>query len=1014
MQPFRAFYHIRKIVVSVCLLSLLLVSFPKNSFAIYEGVRRVYAPDASKRCNLGEIQYDPFVKNKDIEWDLSNPVCMAFVTNVGINMLSTQLRAETTCTPTNNQGLLVKSPGEETAKRLNIKKPTLGLQTAQALAYLGVHCASRLQESLTYQAAATQCTGAFATTPTCAEPVAGILPNVARSGADVTRCCASYANYVGVVGAAFSVLAVIWEIADNAYQTDRICGHDWGEWKLDEKGDWIFGKGDRAQCISDLFLGEYNVSNQSESCAGIKVGDHVIGSRDEHYLRSVANRFYREFIYGGVEYKDKGSGACSNPSRFSSGSRKDVLGYDDDKQVYYMTGPGRAPSFACRRFLDTSPTSETEAAYQCCKKRSQNVMCIEGRPYDPINTGLAEYEYSICELGQRCEVAGVYYDTYESKKASNYICAKTFSVCPYNHLVGGGTEDQEFIENENGRVVTKNYCQYLNHCQKLPITPYVRESAIGGEFISQACKDMKGDSQNLYSYNIHMATTRMEGFTAPIAQCYKETVENVFLNRAGHSVCSDPDEYPNKAGLCLSGYKLKKGEYLPSKSFFVRIQEDIKDYVRMALILAVMMFGVGILLAAPSEGVSKKKIMPFILKIGLVVYFAIGTAWQDHFIEGTLQASTLLSDMVFDIEESTQEQKLDGCQFPRFDYADNNEATKYDNPAYSPENKYLKIWDTLDCKITRALGYGPDVSVPNLIFMILGGLLTGGLGVLFFLATFFLAFLLLSIALRALQIFLISVTAIILLIYISPLIIPLCLFEKTKNVFSGWWKQLLGFSLQPVILFAYLGILISIIDYTVVGDVRFEGDGKLAPKKIICDAEVKNNSMYCIFKIAEIESFTGLEPIGVGLPILASMNQEKMNYLIKAAITLFIFFQFLDQIMVFAKKLVGGSTVSTSWGVKGIAEKATDTLKAVQERGYKGLAKHGQTGVKYAARKAGGAVGGMARAIGNKGKQTQSPNGNKADQAGSDQQRTPQNNAQGGNKGDENSSDKTKPNSPSK
>jgi len=963
MQQFRLFDKIKKLTLSCTLSLFLFVSFSQNSFAVYEGTRSTSYDSGSKMCSLGEVKYDPLISNVDFEWDFSNPVCLAFTVGAGATILTLQLASFVACRPSFAYGY--NESYEKAIESALIASPILSPLTVAVMGHLTGQCSKRMAEAVSLESASTAACAPPAPVGCAAAQIA------AKTGTIVANvCCGSMAAHFAAVGVGLGVLAVTWELADQAYQHDRICGHDWNEWQKDAEGDWMNVRGSRSQCVSDLFLGDYDKNNKPSTCSGISVDGTSLGSKSEHYERDIENRFYREFIYGGVEYKDKGSEACENPRKFSAGSktRKEVLGYDDNKQRYYMTGAGNAASFACRRFVDSNPDSDTEKAFQCCNKRSQNTICFEGKPWDPINTGLSEYEYKLCEIGQTCEVAGIYYDVYEGKEVNNYICAKTNTVCPYNHLVGGGTEKQDFHEDSAGNFVTKNFCQHLNHCQKLPIPPYVRNSTMEGDFISQTCKDMKGDSQNVYSYNFHIAGLRMDGFTAPIAQCYKETIENVFLNRAGHSICSDPDEFPNKEGVCLSGYKLQKGAELPDKSFFIKIQEDVQDYVRMGLVFAVMAFGIGVLFAAPGEGITKKKILPFIVKIGLVIYFAIGTGWQDNFIDGTLQASSILSDIVFSIDESDVEEELDGCQFPRFNYADSDEETRYINPQYSAENKYLKIWDVLDCKIARALGYGPDVSVPNLIFMILGGFLVGGLGVIFFLSTFFLAFLLLSIAVRALQIFLISITAVILLLYISPLIIPLALFEKTKNIFTGWWKQLIGFTLQPVVLFAYLGILIAVVDATIIGDITFEGDGKTAPKKIVCEGEAADHSMYCIFNVADIKTFTGLEPLGIGLPLLAGMNQAKLHYIIKTAIILFIYFQFMDQIMTFAKKLVGGSSIQSSWGVKGIAEKAAGALQGIQERGTRGLGKHGGKAARVAIDAGAKAGGAAARAAGNKGK----------------------------------------------
>ncbi len=128
----------------------------------------------------------------------------------------------------------------------------------------------------------------------------------------------------------------------------------------------------------------------------------------------------------------------------------------------------------------------------------------------------------------------------------------------------------------------------------------------------------------------------------------------------------------------------------------------------------------------------------------------------------------------------------------------------------------------------------------------------------------------------ALHIFIISSISIISLIYISPITITCVLFKKTKNIFDKWWKYLLSFALQPVILFAYLGVLIFAFDtfcgwrgYKVEflkGDATIavfdsnnkgifyigspDGEGNInphKPKNFSCSGV--NNSLYCMLKI---------------------------------------------------------------------------------------------------------------------------------------------------------------------
>ena len=79
---------------------------------------------------------------------------------------------------------------------------------------------------------------------------------------------------------------------------------------------------------------------------------------------------------------------------------------------------------------------------------------------------------------------------------------------------------------------------------------------------------------------------------------------------------------------------------------------------------------------------------------------------------------------------------------------------------------------------------------------------------------------------------------VILLIYVSPLTITCALFERTKGIFENWWKQMLGFILQPMILFAYLGLMLTVFDNLFIGDARFDEqtDDQLLPK-LLCTKE---------------------------------------------------------------------------------------------------------------------------------------------------------------------------------
>jgi hypothetical protein len=117
--------------------------------------------------------------------------------------------------------------------------------------------------------------------------------------------------------------------------------------------------------------------------------------------------------------------------------------------------------------------------------------------------------------------------------------------------------------------------------------------------------------------------------------------------------------------------------------------------------------------------------------------------------------------------------------------------------------------------------------------------------------------------------------------------------------------------------------------------------------------------------------------------MLGSMNQEKLQSIIKAALIMFIFMKFMDQITGFAKALVGGAELKSDWNASasGMAKNAYGTLRGIQQRGMR-VAKAGANGIM----RAGGQAKSMIGSMGNKGKATNVP-----DQAsGNDHQPTAQ------------------------
>lgn len=826
-------------------------------------------------------------------------------------------------------------------------------------------------------------------------------------------------GFVGAAAASLSAslieLGSIYGAASRTFANSRICGSDW--------------------VMPDP-------KNQTNSLPYhkqvVKLAVEKYAREDVSKLSLAANdTAYNEWYYGGIEVEDNPSegNACEDVTK------KAEAPYP--KQKYYLKGV-ESGNYNCKKYdlhngendpLTNAALSEDRAlkfkeAYNCCISRSREYVCVEFK-----EGGTPKRKF--CRAGTKCNIVSYGLNitfTAKSLDEGRLICAETYSLCPYNFSIGGGTEYCDYYQDGkwNGgdkwsegywTMITqadivdglknqtcnlksdirnanctyndlagkcRNYCQYLRHCTKSSEPSFKYISNISSPYFAMACLNFIGDSQNKTALGGGFILGSQKHFSAPIAQCIKETLENVFYNRAGHSDCANYKEQQSADGLCSSdtyvtdedsGLPHKKGGKVKKVSFFTTIQDAMQNLVKMVLTLSVMFYGMNVLIGK-NDIRQKKDILVYIVKIALVLYFATGNAWQGMFFEGVYGASSELSRMVFKIQVNDQDAYRDGCQFGDLTDKDGITTEAAIDKRYPPGKGYLAMWDTLDCKIARYLGFGPEVSAANIASLILAGFLTGPIGIYFAISVMFFGFFFIVATIRALHIFLSSCISIIIFVFISPIIIPTLLFEKTKNIFSGWLSNLIGFCLQPMLLFAYIAIFVMVLDKTVIGSATFSGappsrtiscsktcinsDGTVDPyvdgNKPACnkpgqtEVDPMLDSVACLIGIDSFGKFPGLEVIGLSIPILINIfdhnAKEKVLTLVKAALVMFLLCKFMDEIPGMTSTLIGSGSSPTAPG-------------ADSKEMFKAFGKAARTAQKRAigaTKKIGGAAGRAGRA----------------------------------------------------
>jgi type IV secretory pathway VirB6-like protein len=788
-------------------------------------------------------------------------------------------------------------------------------------------------------------------------------------------------SLAGMATIILGYLGGVYEVAKDHYNNVRVCGSDW------------FNSNDAKK--KNVFTNKHT----------IKPSGGMTDSKD-----------YREWIYGGKEVEDNPNSGeqCIDPATKSP-------------QRYYFRGLLPA-NFLCEKYnplYNGSDVDQYKKAYKCCLERSQNYICLEKREINVVSVN--SHEYVLCKGNSKCTFKNNIAVVFEAYKRDNdrVICAKSHSLCPYNFSVGGGTVYQEHyldgkykddvfipitpkaikdkncgteseirdpncaINSKAGKL--KNYCQFFTHCSILGNKPYFPDVDLLSPYYSKACIDFIGDSQNGVtksvnsggqSYNGGLLLGQQTNFSAPIVQCLKETMANIFTNTFGHSKCLDGtfgdsnnecfnDNYISfQKGATQIQYKV--GNKVKEISFFEKLQKRLKIIINIVLVISITLFGFK-LLSGNIDLENRKDFLIYLIKIAIVVYFVNGNAWKTVFFDGIYNGSNEISRIFFKLQTNNER---DSCNFGYQYRLGGKDAVKTTGGAittpavlpgtlilssaiYPPGKEYLMIWDTLDCKIMKYMNYKPGSNSTVVFSLIVAAFFTGGIGVVVSFSVLIIAFTLISATIRAMHIFISSAFAIIIYVFISPIIIPLVLFEKTKSIFDAWLTHLMSFSLSPIVLFAYLSIFITLSEQIIFGpsgteaescrayciknsNLHIEYDTKKCSQVGYSDlVNPLDTNVSCLLNMGEFgeKTNTGFEFLGFGFPTIAKILepgkvQLRVILILKTALFLYVLAQFMDEIPEVISKLTG-ENIDVKGGASGFAmlKQLTSAVRAVQKRG---------------------------------------------------------------------------------
>lgn len=214
--------------------------------------------------------------------------------------------------------------------------------------------------------------------------------------------------------------------------------------------------------------------------------------------------------------------------------------------------------------------------------------------------------------------------------------------------------------------------------------------------------------------------------------------------------------------------------------------------IHVFLILSVIFFGVRMLL--PMLEKPGRDMMIFLLKIASVSYFTANMDLVLYWFVGAPGDAVpgALGEMIEIV-----------TQFSIFDF-----PLKC-APGFDP----FAVWRRIDCLLDVIIGVNPATSLSQgMLAFFFHNFFVGSVGVVIFLLGLWMIGSFVIMLLGAIHTYLIAVMMICLLVIVGVLFSPLIMFKNTFDVFQKWLRMIIANMIIPVVLFAYVNVMLSAFD----------------------------------------------------------------------------------------------------------------------------------------------------------------------------------------------------------
>ena len=431
---------------------------------------------------------------------------------------------------------------------------------------------------------------------------------------------------------------------------------------------------------------------------------------------------------------------------------------------------------------------------------------------------------------------------------------KTFGLCQIKDA-----QSDEVIEYLDCNNKDSNFCQFQRHCQLINEYVVLDEKIPDNPYLDKACINFVGSSKLDANYAPYYSYKPVKNplyghFTAPIIECIIETAKNQLYNKAGRTICNNPNEVPNEdpdilleKDICTTGIKYRKGDTIlgDDSNIFHNLRKKLRRLYLVLLTLSIVCYALKIVTF--NHETSFPELTKHLFKIVFVISFSYNSQWVNIALNSVfdLTDTVILSTIKFmridSLTPSYTNSSFDGCYFASDPfYTEDKNATqdsklpKSQWKPYESGRGYIALLDMIDCKLRLYLGMTVTNSALSILLICILIILTGSIIMVLILPLIFIFISIFLLTMKVAYMLMVTLLSIVILLFAAPVIIPMILFDKTKAIFDKWLSSIIGFMFYTMFFVIAITLVFLFISTTFLNGARFTGTQNAPFRNLYC------------------------------------------------------------------------------------------------------------------------------------------------------------------------------------